>query len=77
MCLDFLNFTETIDYKIEQHLNYEEDFYPIFNSYRNDFEKSEGVSESFGYYPMIFVKGRVFSGFNEDIGEEIKNIISN
>jgi len=77
MCLDFLNFAETIDYKIEQHLNHEEDFYPIFNSYRNDFEKSEGVSESFGYYPMIFVKGRVFSGFNEDIGEEIKNIISN
>jgi len=35
------------------------------------FTQSEGVSDSFGFYPIIFIKNRAFSGFNEQIKNEI------
>ena len=37
--------------------------------------KSEGVSSSFGYYPIIFVGDKAFSGFNAPIGEQILAIL--
>ena len=71
MCLEFLEFIKTIDYKVEQHLVVDENYAETLISYQNKFTKSEGVSESFGYYPIIFINDQVFSGFNELIKAEI------
>ena len=76
MCLEALEFFKTIDYPLEQHLNYEPDFRTLLNEKKASFEKSEGVSESFGYYPIIFFKNRAYSGFNEEIEESIKKDLS-
>jgi len=76
MCLEALEFFKTIDYPLEQHLNYEPDFRELLNEEKASFEKSEGVSESFGYYPIIFFKDKAYSGFNEEIGESIKRDLS-
>lgn len=71
MCLDALDFIKTIDYPVEQYLDSQEDFSEKLNSLRDEFSSSEGVHPLFGYYPIIFIKDRVFSGFNESIKSEI------
>lgn len=71
MCLDALSFIEKIDYPTEQFLEGEEDFYKRLNELTSNFSVSEGVSDSFGYYPIIFVGERAFSGFSEEIKEAI------
>jgi len=76
MCLEALDFFEIVDYPLEQHLNYEPNFRELLNEYKSNFEKSEGVSESFGYYPIIFVNDKAYSGFNKEIGESIKRDLS-
>jgi len=77
MCLEALEFLSTIDYPMEEHLDSEADFYDQLNEFRAKFGQSEGVSESFGYYPIIFIKNRAFSGFNEEIKSEILKEIAN
>ena len=72
MCLEALDFFETIDCFLEEHLTYEPDFMVLLNEKKAGFEKSEGVSESFEYYPMIFINNKAYSGFNEEIKESIK-----
>lgn len=54
-----------------KHLTTDTDFETQLNSYKGNVSKSKGVSDSYGYYPIIFVGGRTFSGFNEEIGKEI------
>lgn len=71
MCVEFLNFVQSLDYPVEQHLTEDKDFKEIFQDYKNASPKSEGLSSSFDYYPVIFIKGRAFSGFNEEIKDEI------
>lgn len=71
MCLDVLDFIKTIDYPVEQHLDVQEGFSEKLNNLRQEFASSEGVHPLFGYYPIIFIKDRVFSGFNESIKMEI------
>jgi len=71
MCLEAMDFLETVDYLSEQVFNTEKDFYERLNTFKSQFSVSEGVSDSFGYYPVIFVKNRAFSGFNKEIEEEI------
>ncbi|MBD3360157.1 MAG: hypothetical protein GF365_05655 [Candidatus Buchananbacteria bacterium] len=71
MCLDAMEFVEDINYPVEQVLNDEENFRQRFNEIKNKFEQSQGVSDSFGYYPIIFVNDKAFSGFNEQIKNQI------
>ena len=71
MCLDALDFIETIDYQVEEYLDTEKDFYDVFNNVKKEFSSSEGIHPLFGYYPIIFIKDRVFSGFNDSIKNEI------
>ncbi len=77
MCLEALDFLATIDYPVEECLDSEESFYDRLNELRALFGQSEGVSETFGYYPMIFIKDRAFSGFNEEVKSEILVEIAN
>jgi len=71
MCLEAVSFLETIDYPSEQVLTTDPDFSQRLATEKAKFEQSEGVSDSFGYYPIIFVGDRAFSGFNEEIKDEI------
>jgi len=71
MCLEAFEFIKTINYPIEQFLDYEEGFGDKLNKLKTEFARSEGVSETFRYYPIIFIKDRAFSGFNEEIKNEI------
>jgi len=71
MCLDALEFIKNIDYPVEQILNNEEDFRQKLSELEIKFGKSIGVSETFGYYPIIFINDKVFSGFNEQIKKQI------
>lgn len=67
MCLQFLEFAETIDYPIEEHLVTDADFRPLLTKYQLQFGQSQGESDSFGYYPIIVINDQAFSGFNEEV----------
>ena len=71
MCLEMLDFLKKNNIKYEEHLNSDKDYITEFSAYKKSIEKSKGVSDSFGYYPIIFINNKAFSGFNEDIGKEI------
>lgn len=71
MCLEAIEFIKTIDYPIEQYLDTQEGFNKKLSSLQDEFSSSEGIHPLFGYYPIIFIKDRVFSGFNENIKNEI------
>ena len=75
MCLEALDFFEENDYEIKEYLTKDPEFSEKLNSFKAEFEKSEGVSEDFGYYPMIFVEGRAFSGFSDEIAQDIKQLM--
>ena len=76
MCIEALDYLQTLDYTVEQHITTEEGFYDNLNSLKSVYDSSEGVSEDFGYYPIIFVKDKAYSGFNEDIQQSISEDIS-
>jgi hypothetical protein len=75
MCLEFLAFLETIDYPKEEHITGEAGFWEAMDALRDEFGRSEGVSEAFGYYPIVFVKTKAYSGFNAAIGEAMRTLI--
>jgi hypothetical protein len=76
MCLELLEFLDDYDIDYIEYLTSDEDFNTQLNSYRTDFSTSEGVSNSFGYYPIIFVNGSAYSGFNTEVEQSLKDIYS-
>ena len=76
MCVETLEFFEENGIEYIEHLTTESDFHVVLDDYKEDFENvSEGVSQSFSYYPIIFIGDRVFSGFNDEIAEEILELL--
>ncbi|MGI5898276.1 MAG: polysaccharide deacetylase family protein [Candidatus Dojkabacteria bacterium] len=73
MCMDFLDFLKENKIDYEEHKTTDTDFVSQLNSYKKG--KSEGVSDSYGYYPIIFIGDKAFSGFNKDIEGDIKEIL--
>ena len=71
MCLETVEFLKTIDYPVEQYLNSQAGFQEKLDGYKKEFTSSEGIHPLYGYYPIIFIKDRVFSGFNENVKNEI------
>jgi hypothetical protein len=76
MCLEMLDFIDEYDIKYEEHLVSDTDFGSQLNSHKINNSNSEGVSETYGYYPIIFIDGRAFSGFNTQVEAELKTILS-
>ncbi len=76
MCLEFLDFIKSINYPVEQFTDSEANFTEKLNKIKSNYSSSEGIHPLFGYYPLIFIKDRVFSGFNESIRDEILKEIS-
>ena len=75
MCLELLAFLSDNNIDYEEHLNTDIDFVSQLNAHKVTNPTSEGVSESYGYYPIIFINGRAFSGFDESIEEELREIL--
>lgn len=75
MCLEMVSFFDEYDIEYEEHLTTDTDFGTQLNAHKGGIYESEGVSDSYGYYPIIFIGGRVFSGFNDEIKSEILEIV--
>lgn len=71
-----MDFIKTVDYPVEEFIDSEAGFAEKFSEIKSNFSSSEGIHPLFSYYPIIFIKDRAFSGFNESIQEEILKEIS-
>lgn len=76
MCIEALEFFKEKGYEFTQYLDTQDDFNSLLSEYRYTFTSSEGFSSNFGYYPIIFIEGRAFSGFNEQVQSEIEIIMN-
>ena len=72
MCKEALAFIAGLDYPVEEHLVGERDFLPMLERYGARFTKSEGVSDAFEFFPIIFIEGRAFSGFDAGVRAAIE-----
>lgn len=75
MCIEMEEFFQENNIEYEEHLTTDTDFGTQLNAYKGNISKSEGISDSYGYYPIIFVGGKAYSGFSEEIGNEILEIL--
>jgi hypothetical protein len=71
MCVEAEEFFKENGIEYTLYLTTDEDFNTKLEEYRAEYNNSRGVSDSFGYYPFIFTEDTAYSGFNEEIGEEI------
>jgi len=72
MCREAAAFIAGLDYPIEEHLVGERNFLPMLESYRARYSASEGMSERFELFPLIFIEGRAFSGFDDSVRSAIE-----
>lgn len=77
MCLEMLEFFQTKNYEFVEYVTEDKNFEEKLFHFMNQHEKSEGVSESFAYYPLIFIQDKAFSGFNKDIEAQLETLITN
>ena len=75
MCRDARTFIAGLDYPVEEHLVGERDFITLLERYRAPFASSEGVSIAFEFFPLIFIEGRAFSGFDPHVRAGIEKEI--
>jgi hypothetical protein len=72
MCREAAAFIAGLDYPVEEHLVGERNFLPLLESYRARYSTSEGVSKRFELFPLIFIEGRAFSGFDGAVRSAIE-----
>jgi glutaredoxin len=79
MCVEAIDFFQEKDIKYTEYLTTDENFDVKLSEYKSQFGgESEGVSTTFGYYPVIFINSKAYSGFNKDVEDEIlKEIYAN
>lgn len=75
MCVEAFKFLEAHNLVYESHSAVDTDFISQLNAHKLDIKKSKGVSEDYGYYPIIFIKGQAFSGFNKEVGDKILSLV--
>lgn len=71
MCLEAIDFFKEHQLNYQEYLNTEAEFTSTLAKYRQEYPQSTGVSESYGYLPIIFYQGKAYSGFNDEIGQSI------
>ena len=71
MCIEMEEFFQENNIEYEEHLTTDTDFGTQLNACKGNISESEGISDSYGYYPIIFIGNKAYSGFNEEIGDEI------
>jgi hypothetical protein len=57
-----------------RHLTTDTDFGTQLNAYKGSISKSEGISDSYGYYPIIFVDEKAYSGLAKRLRRNIKDV---
>lgn len=67
MCVEAKRFVDGLKYPLEEHLITEKNFLRLLESYRVQYPKSLGLSSEYGYFPIFIVRGKAYSGFNEEI----------
>ena len=72
MCREAAAFIDGLDYPVKEHLVGERNFLPMLESYRARYSTSEGVSERFELFPLFFIEGRAFSGFDGAVRSAIE-----
>ena len=75
MCKDAEAFLDGLDYPVEEHVSTEKNFLTLLDRYRARFPETEGVSDSYEYFPIIFLEDRAFSGFDEEVRKAIEQEI--
>lgn len=75
MCREAKAFLDSLDYPVEEHLTEEPNFLPMLERYQAPHGQSEGVSAGFEHFPIIFINGRAFSGFNDAVKAAIEEEI--
>ncbi len=80
MCLEQLKFLESIKPQypslvIEEHLTTEQGTRELLNQLKSEYDKSEGISENFGYLPITFINSHAYSGFNSKVKEKLEKDI--
>ena len=80
MCLAALAWLDDIkpespELVVEEHLTYEAGEGELLAQLMAEFETSLGVSISFEYLPIIFFEEQAFSGFNDEIAEDLQELM--
>lgn len=61
---------------IEEHLTYEEGETARLTQLEALHAASRGVSDSFGYLPIIFFREQAFSGFDDEIAQTLEALLT-
>jgi len=72
MCLEALAWlaaeqTEHPDLVVQEYLTTNVANLAILADLKSQYGQSQGVSTTFGYYPIIFFSGQAFSGFDDEV----------
>jgi hypothetical protein len=60
---------------VEEHLTTDADEADLLDRLADPYPASEGVSTSFQYLPIIFFKGRAFSGFDDEVQATLEALL--
>jgi hypothetical protein len=76
MCLRQVEFLDEIkkeypDLITEEHLTYEIGTSELLSGMISQYEKSQGKSDIFGYYPITFINNHAYSGFDNLVKESL------
>jgi len=71
MCFDALAFFEENELEVAEYLDTEVGFRDLLNEYIAIDPESEGVSDDYAYFPMIFYQGKGYSGFDAMIQQAL------
>lgn len=71
MCIEAIDFFQENQISYREYLNTDPQFSALLTQYQVEYPTSTGVSTNYQYLPIIFYEGKAYSGFNEQIAEEI------
>jgi hypothetical protein len=80
MCLEALDWLAAAQSQhpglvVEQHLTTDLNSLLLLEQMKAQYGRSQGVSTTFGYLPLIFFRGQAFSGFNDEVKNALAGLI--
>ena len=81
MCVQALDWLANLqtthpELSVTEHLTFEADQVELLLQLEAQYGTSQGVSEDFGYLPIIFFQNQAFSGFNDDIATTLDTLLA-
>lgn len=71
MCIEAIAFFKEHGIEYKEYLNTDDEFRALLSGYQQQHPTSTGVSDSYQYLPIIFYQGKSYSGFNDEIAQQI------